>query len=261
MSVSKRLRYEVLRRDNHACRYCGATAPGVKLVVDHVIPQALGGSDAPTNLVASCADCNAGKTSSMPNAMVVADVDQGTFRRAAALKDRMQALFVHLSMVWAWSWQRSSGSAPPEVDERDFADDMAELLDRGLSAHLDLTDIAFQTGRDLASDPCSYIPDQYLTAEERESRIPPSSEEAELGGVVYAAWWTGWERDRSDGRGGKCLGPSAKQDRTFARQLRKAITAGVPLGELRAAAHAAGADKSPDLASYLHQHRVEGGAR
>ena len=27
MAVSKRLRYEILRRDNHTCRYCGASAP------------------------------------------------------------------------------------------------------------------------------------------------------------------------------------------------------------------------------------------
>jgi 5-methylcytosine-specific restriction endonuclease McrA len=54
MAVSKRLRYEILRRDNYACRYCGATAPDVKLNVDHVIPQSLGGSDKPDNLVTSC---------------------------------------------------------------------------------------------------------------------------------------------------------------------------------------------------------------
>ncbi|AWN05089.1 HNH endonuclease [Gordonia phage Easley] len=38
MAVSKRLRYEILRRDNHTCRYCGATAPDVPLTVDHVVP-------------------------------------------------------------------------------------------------------------------------------------------------------------------------------------------------------------------------------
>ena len=38
MAVSKRTRYEVLRRDNHACRYCGASAPDAKLTVDHVLP-------------------------------------------------------------------------------------------------------------------------------------------------------------------------------------------------------------------------------
>jgi 5-methylcytosine-specific restriction endonuclease McrA len=29
--VSRRLRLEVLRRDGHTCRYCGAQAPDVKL--------------------------------------------------------------------------------------------------------------------------------------------------------------------------------------------------------------------------------------
>ena len=29
MSVSKRLRYEILRRDNHACRYCEVAAKSI----------------------------------------------------------------------------------------------------------------------------------------------------------------------------------------------------------------------------------------
>lgn len=76
MAVSRRLRYEILRRDNHACRYCGATAPDVKLTVDHVVPSALGGSDDPTNLVTACAGCNGGKSASTPDAALVADVEQ-----------------------------------------------------------------------------------------------------------------------------------------------------------------------------------------
>jgi hypothetical protein len=72
--VARRLRFEILRRDNHQCRYCGATAPDVKLAVDHVIPRALGGSDNPTNLVTACVDCNAGKTSVAPDQATVADV-------------------------------------------------------------------------------------------------------------------------------------------------------------------------------------------
>jgi 5-methylcytosine-specific restriction endonuclease McrA len=32
-AISKRRRYEILRRDGHACRYCGATASRVKLAV------------------------------------------------------------------------------------------------------------------------------------------------------------------------------------------------------------------------------------
>lgn len=51
MAVSKRLRYEILRRDNYACRYCGASAPDVPLRVDHVTPVALGGTDTADNLI------------------------------------------------------------------------------------------------------------------------------------------------------------------------------------------------------------------
>lgn len=85
MAVSKRTRYEVLKRDNHTCRYCGASAPDVKLTVDHVTPVALGGSDAPDNLVAACRDCNAGKASTSPDAPLVADVEQKAMEWGAAI--------------------------------------------------------------------------------------------------------------------------------------------------------------------------------
>ena len=85
MAVTKRLRYEVLRRDNHTCRYCGASAPDVKLTVDHVVPQALGGSDEPANLVTACDPCNSGKTSMPADAPIVADVEQDALRWAAAM--------------------------------------------------------------------------------------------------------------------------------------------------------------------------------
>lgn len=84
MSVSKRLRYEVLRRDNHACRYCGAAAPDVALTVDHVTPTALGGTDTPDNLVAACIDCNAGKSASHPGAPLLDSVSNDAIRWALA---------------------------------------------------------------------------------------------------------------------------------------------------------------------------------
>lgn len=86
MAVSKRTRYEVLRRDNHTCRYCGGSAPDVALTVDHVTPVALGGTDDPANLVAACKDCNAGKTSTSPDAATVEQVAQDAVRWAAAMK-------------------------------------------------------------------------------------------------------------------------------------------------------------------------------
>jgi hypothetical protein len=92
-TVSKRLRYEILRRDNYACRYCGRSAPEVKLTVDAVVPEALGGSHKdPANLVAACADCNSGKTSTSPDAPLVADVAQDAFRWSQAMTVAAQRL-------------------------------------------------------------------------------------------------------------------------------------------------------------------------
>jgi hypothetical protein len=86
VAVSKRTRYEVLRRDNFTCRYCGGSAPDVKLTVDHVVPITLGGSDEPNNLVAACADCNAGKSSTTPDAALVDDVAADAERWSRAIR-------------------------------------------------------------------------------------------------------------------------------------------------------------------------------
>lgn len=93
MAVSKRVRFEVLRRDNHTCRYCGANTDDGPLTVDHVVPVSLGGSDDPSNLVAACRDCNAGKASTSPGEALVANVAQDALRWRDALRQaaRMQA--------------------------------------------------------------------------------------------------------------------------------------------------------------------------
>ena len=92
MAVSKRTRYEVLRRDAHTCRYCGASAPEVKLTVDHVTPVALGGSDDPSNLVAACRDCNYGKASSSPDDAIVQQVGEDAMRWAAAIQQAAKVM-------------------------------------------------------------------------------------------------------------------------------------------------------------------------
>ncbi|MEU0783467.1 HNH endonuclease [Streptomyces sp. NPDC006173] len=86
MAVSKRLRYEILRRDQHTCRYCGASAPAVPLRVDHVTPVALGGTDTPDNLVTSCEPCNSGKSSATVDSAVVAAVSDDALRWATAME-------------------------------------------------------------------------------------------------------------------------------------------------------------------------------
>lgn len=86
MAVSKRLRFEILRRDNHACRYCGASAPEAALTVDHVVAVALGGSDEPSNLVTACEPCNSGKSATTADAAIIDDVAVDALRWAAAMR-------------------------------------------------------------------------------------------------------------------------------------------------------------------------------
>lgn len=86
MAISKRLRFEIFRRDSYTCRYCGRSAPEVVLRPDHVVPVALGGKDEPGNLVTACDDCNSGKSSVAPGSALVADVERDAMRWAAAQK-------------------------------------------------------------------------------------------------------------------------------------------------------------------------------
>lgn len=60
-SLSKKLRFEVLKRDGFRCQYCGRAPPDVSLVVDHIEPVAAGGSGERANLVTACVTCNLGK--------------------------------------------------------------------------------------------------------------------------------------------------------------------------------------------------------
>jgi hypothetical protein len=86
MAVSKRLRFEIFKRDGNRCKICGRTPPDVTLHVDHVVPVALGGSDEPTNLRALCSDCNGGKSSVPADAALVEDVAADAARWSRAMQ-------------------------------------------------------------------------------------------------------------------------------------------------------------------------------
>lgn len=61
-SMSKKLRFEVFKRDGFKCQYCGCSSPDVILHVDHIDPVSKGGEDDIMNLVTACVDCNLGKS-------------------------------------------------------------------------------------------------------------------------------------------------------------------------------------------------------
>ena len=59
------LRFEVFKRDNFTCVYCGRNPDkdGISLEIDHVMPVVDGGRMEMDNLVTACEECNHGKGS------------------------------------------------------------------------------------------------------------------------------------------------------------------------------------------------------
>jgi hypothetical protein len=254
MAVSKRLRYEILRRDNHACRYCGAAAPDVKLNVDHVIPTSLGGSDKPENLVTACADCNGGKTSSMPNAMPVADVDQDTLLRAADIKQASapggrEAFHAHLITVWQWAWSKRAHTEPTAEQSREAFDQLALLADGSDWPADYLTEIAFRAGSARSTEVAHFIEPQL------------NDEQFSLGADAVNAWSAAWE---SSSKGAQ---PSMDELAEFCDGLHHLVLlldATAQRDMVMAAANRAGRQRDVSITRHLSAHRAthqtEGGA-
>lgn len=59
--LSNKIRFEVFKRDNFTCQYCGKSASEVVLNVDHIEPISEGGTNDLFNLITSCFECNNGK--------------------------------------------------------------------------------------------------------------------------------------------------------------------------------------------------------
>lgn len=164
MTVSRRLRFEILRRDGHTCRYCGGKAPDVSLTVDHVVPVTLGGSDSPDNLVAACQDCNAGKSSVSPDSPIVSEVSDDNDRWQAALatarhqleRSTVDHLSVDLAMfdgAWAtWNYQDGSLVRRPS----NWQQSVVAFINAGLTIEMviELIDLAMAPG---IKEPWQYL--------------------------------------------------------------------------------------------------------
>jgi hypothetical protein len=64
-SISWRLRFIVMKRDNFKCQICGSSPskdPEVVLHVDHIVPWSKGGETVANNLQTLCSKCNIGKS-------------------------------------------------------------------------------------------------------------------------------------------------------------------------------------------------------
>ncbi len=60
--LSLKTRFEVFKRDQFTCGYCGQRPPNIILEVDHIVPVSNKGTNDFDNLITSCFDCNRGKS-------------------------------------------------------------------------------------------------------------------------------------------------------------------------------------------------------
>lgn len=93
-SMSKKLRFDVFKRDSFKCQYCGSTPPTVILEVDHIHPVSQGGKNCLDNLLTACFDCNRGK-----GAHLLSAIPESVTDRAALLAEKMEQVKAFARLV------------------------------------------------------------------------------------------------------------------------------------------------------------------
>jgi hypothetical protein len=94
-AISKRTRFDVFKRDGFKCQYCGAMAPDVLLVVDHIQPVSKDGAHDLMNFVTACEPCNAGKSDKTLD-------DSSAVKRQQAQLSALQERREQLEMMLQW---------------------------------------------------------------------------------------------------------------------------------------------------------------
>lgn len=91
-TLSKKIRFEVLKRDKFTCQYCGKSAPDVVLEIDHIKPVSKGGKNDIMNLVTSCKDCNRGKSNIELSDDSVVKRQQAQLQEMAERKEQLEMM-------------------------------------------------------------------------------------------------------------------------------------------------------------------------
>jgi hypothetical protein len=119
-ALSKKIRFEVFKRDSFKCQYCGQSAPDVVLHIDHIIPVAENGSNDLLNLITSCFECNSGK-----GARVLSDttVIKKQISQMQAVEEKRE----QLKMLAQW-----------KQSMKDIADDELEAFEQFLDKNYDV---------------------------------------------------------------------------------------------------------------------------
>ncbi len=92
-SLTKKIRFEVFKRDSFTCQYCGRKAPDVLLQVDHIEPVAEDGGNDFLNLITSCFDCNSGKSDRKLSDTSVIDKQRQQLENLQERKEQIEMMF------------------------------------------------------------------------------------------------------------------------------------------------------------------------
>lgn len=124
-TLSKKIRFEVLKRDKFTCQYCGKSAPEVVLEVDHIKPVSKGGKNDIMNLITSCKDCNRGKSNIELSDDSVIKKQQAQLQEIADRKEQLEMML---------EWRESLNNL-----EDDYIDSVANIFEQktkwGVSDH------------------------------------------------------------------------------------------------------------------------------
>lgn len=104
-TISKKLRFEIFKRDSFKCQYCGKSAPDVlldlkELEIDHIVPVCKNGETNIMNLVTACFDCNRGKSGNLLSQNLVLEKQR---KQLEELEERRKQ--IELMMEWHQSLQ------------------------------------------------------------------------------------------------------------------------------------------------------------
>lgn len=86
-AISKRVRFEVFKRDGFKCQYCGAVPSQHVLHVDHIVAVANGGDNGMDNLITSCEACNLGKS-----AVPLTSIPEGMREKTQRIKEQEEQI-------------------------------------------------------------------------------------------------------------------------------------------------------------------------
>lgn len=94
-TIPKSVRFDVFKRDNFTCQYCGRKSPDIVLHIDHINPVSKGGGNEVINLITSCVECNLGKSDKLIS-------DKTSIEKQRAQLEELNRRREQLEMLLAW---------------------------------------------------------------------------------------------------------------------------------------------------------------